>query len=106
MAQTAVSLTSASPTTPWYDAGQTTSGRLSLQLTGTWTGTVTFETCVAGQEANAVTVTAIPTNSATGVTTTTANGVWDIDLAGRKARANFSTATSGTVVVTPSVVRS
>lgn len=104
MAQTAVSLTSASPTSPWYDAGQTTSGRVAFQLSGTWAGTVTFECCVAGQEANAVTILATAPSVTSGAATTTTSGVYVIDAGPLKVRANFSTATSGTVVVTPAVV--
>ena len=74
-------------------------GVVSFQLTGTWTGTVTFECTVDGTTWVALQV--FPSTSATGATTATVNGAWAITSnpwAGVRCR--FSTATSGTVVVT------
>lgn len=74
-----------------------------FQLTGTWTGTVTFEACVPGNEASAtpLAVSAAATPG-TLVTTATANGLFKTNSAwagGLKVRARFSTASSGAVVV-------
>lgn len=75
----------------------TTWGALGFQLSGTWTGTVTFEASVDGQNFAALQVT--PAGSSTGTTTATANGVWVVpNNAFQSVRARFSTATSGTVV--------
>lgn len=72
---------------------------LAVQITGTWVGTVTFEGSVDGVTYQTITVT--PTNTTTGVTTTTANGVWTGSVGGLKsARARVSAYTSGTVVIT------
>lgn len=76
---------------------------ISFNLTGTWTGTVTFE-CSAdsGVSWNALNV--FPINGTqTAVTTATANGLWGNwtqPVVVTQCRARFSTATSGTVVVT------
>lgn len=71
---------------------------VAIQLTGTWAGTFTFEVTVDGT--TWVTVSALPSNSATTVTSATANGVWNVQIAGYAGiRARFSTATSGTATV-------
>lgn len=76
-------------------------GTVSLQLTGTWTGTVTFEGTVDGT--NFFTVLAAPrdnSSSASAVSTSsnTIRAVWAAGLASFRVR--FSTASSGTVVAT------
>lgn len=79
-------------------------GEWAVQLTGTWSGTVTFEVTVDGT--NWVSFELGPTTDLSGTTssltaTATANGVWTgatRGVAGVQAR--FSTATSGTVVIT------
>lgn len=77
----------------------TTWGALGFQVTGTWTGTITFECTVDGATWAALSVT--PSNSATAVTTTTANGVWGFNNNFfQGVRARFSTASSGIAVVT------
>lgn len=74
-------------------------GALGLQLTGTWTGTVTFEATIDG--ANWVALNMVPSNSATAASTTTGNGAWSANVAGyRMARARWSTPTSGAPVAT------
>lgn len=74
----------------------------AIQLTGTWSGTVTFESTVDGT--TWVTQNMLPSTGAqTAVTTATANGVWytqQTNMVVSAVRARFSTATSGTVVVT------
>jgi hypothetical protein len=77
----------------------TTLGTVGFQLTGTWTGTVTFECTVDGSTWVALQV--FPSNSSTGATTATAVGAFVLTTnAFQGVRARFSTATSGTVVAT------
>mgnify|MGYP001566147037 CR=1 FL=1 len=72
---------------------------VALQLTGTWSGTVTFEATLEGNTWVAFNM--VPSNSATAASTATANGAWSVNCGGYDAvRARFSTATSGTVKVT------
>lgn len=74
---------------------------VAVQLTGTWTGTVTFEVSV-DSGTTWVTQNMLPsTGVQTAVTTATANGVWySTQLVGTQFRARFSTATTPPVVVT------
>ena len=74
---------------------------VGVQLTGTWSGTVTFEVTADGGT-TWVTQNMLPsTGTQTAVTTSTGNGLWySTLLSGSQFRARFSTATSGTVVVT------
>lgn len=70
----------------------------AIQITGTWTGTITFEVSVDGTNYTAALFT--PPNSTTAVSTATANGQWSGSVVGfKKLRARFSTASSGTAVV-------
>jgi hypothetical protein len=90
------SLTSASPS---LSAGVSNSGGIGLQLTGTWTGTVSFEASIDGLTFVALNL--VPSNSATAASSATSNGCWTGNVAGfAVVRARFSTATSGTVGVT------
>lgn len=77
-------------------------GQWAVQLTGTWSGTVTFEVTVDGT--NWVSYQLHPTTAlAAGslTATATANGVWTGPTHGvAGVRARFSTATSGTVAIT------
>ena len=76
-------------------------GSVAIQLTGTWTGTVSFEATIGTDLSTATWFAANGIIPSTGViaTTATANGVWRVDSSGfRAVRARFSTATSGTVV--------
>ena len=74
-------------------------GVLGVQITGTWTGTITFECNV--DQATWVTVSVTPSNSTITAVNTTANGVWSIpNNAFAQVRCRFSTATSGSAVVT------
>src|SRR2546426_10596591 len=73
----------------------TSDGAVSIQITGTWSGIVTFEGTVDGT--NWVSIDAVPASSSTAVTTTTSNGVWRISASGlAKVRARMSSFTSGT----------
>lgn len=73
-------------------------GAVGVQLTGTWTGTVTFAATIDGL--TWVSLNMVPSNSATAASTATANGAWTANVAGYLlVRARFSVATSGTVSV-------
>lgn len=73
-------------------------GAVGIQIAGTWAGTITFEATVNSGEWQ--TLNATKTNSATQVTSTTANGVWTAPVAGlSKVRARMSTYTSGSAHV-------
>lgn len=79
--------------------GVVNQGGVALQLTGTWTGTVSFEASVDG--ATYVAFNMVPSNSATAASSATGNGCWSANCAGYSVvRARFSTATSGTVIAT------
>jgi hypothetical protein len=73
---------------------------VAVQITGTWTGTITFEISLDGGT-TWVTQNMLPsTGTQTAVTTTTANGVWySTQLVASQFRARFSTATTPPVVV-------
>lgn len=97
--RTTGSLTSATcPGTGCLALSVTGQGAVAIQITGTWMGTVTFEGSVDGLTFQALTV--FPTNSTTGATTTTGNGVWSAAVAGLTiVRARMSSYTSGTATV-------
>ena len=72
---------------------------VACQVTGTWTGTITFEATVEGSTWVAFNMT--PSNSGTDASTTTGNGTWSKRNDGYTAfRGRFSTATSGTPTIT------
>ena len=52
----------------------------AIQLTGTWTGTVAVQGTLDG--ATYVALLMVPSDTTTGVTSTTANGVWRVDATG------------------------
>lgn len=71
----------------------------AAQITGTWTGTVTFEGSVDG--ANFVAMAATPLIGGATASTATANGAWRCNLAGLVAmRLRGSATITGTAVVT------
>lgn len=76
--------------------------RVSIQLTGTWAGTVTFEGSADGG-GNWFGISPIPTTSTartTGVASATANGLWDADTSSlTNVRARCTAYTSGTIAV-------
>jgi hypothetical protein len=71
-----------------------------IQVTGTWTGTLTFEATVDGT--NYGPIGATPAVGGLGVTTTTtANGIWSENIAGWLAiRVRATAAMTGSAVVT------
>lgn len=74
----------------------------SIQLTGTWAGTVTFEVSLDGTNWSSMAIVDSSTTSkATGVILATGNGIFFHECyALQYLRTRFSTATSGTVTVT------
>ena len=73
-------------------------GSVSIQLTGTWSGTITFKGSIGGVTFTTLNMTAI--NGASPATSTTANGIFTGSVVGlTHVRAEFTTATSGTAVV-------
>lgn len=102
MAVGPTTLTATNDATPWI-GNQNAACDAVFQLLGTWTGTVTFECCTEGNEANPVAMSVTPAAGGAAVTTATANGLWRTlngSAGGVKARARFTTASSGTVVAT------
>ncbi len=82
-------------------------GTAMVQLTGTWSATVTFEVLVdEGSSPTWAAVSATNTATGTSATTATANGVYAIGVSGaRRFRARCSTFGSGTVVCAVNVSR-
>lgn len=75
---------------------------VAYQLTGTFSGTVTFEGSVDGT--NYVAIAAEPIGGGSSVTTATAAGIWRVRAGGlHSVRARVSTYTSGTFVITQDV---
>jgi len=106
MAQNPLTLTAGSATGSLAATGSVTlainalASAAAWQLTGTFSGTVTFEGTVDGTTWVAVAV--VPVGGTRTLTTTaTAAGVWQMNVAGfASARARVSTYTSGTFVIT------
>jgi hypothetical protein len=70
-------------------------GSIGIQVTGTWTGTITFRASI--DNATFTDLEVLPSNSGTAVTTTTANGVWSAPVAGYNTiRIVFTAHSSGT----------
>jgi hypothetical protein len=73
-------------------------GAVSVLVTGTWTGTLTFEVSTDGTTYQSVE--ALPSNSSTAVLTTTANGTWSASAGGfHSFRVRATAAMTGTAVV-------
>lgn len=71
----------------------------AIQITGTWSGTITAQGSVDGTNYVSAAIVSVPTGATT--TTTTTNGVWLIGIAGLKSIRLTGTAwTSGTATVT------
>ena len=84
-----------SVTSPTLNGAETT----SIQITGTWVATVTFEASINGTDFFAIN--SLPVNGSTVVQTTTANGQWQSECgAFALVRARVSAYTSGTVAIT------
>lgn len=72
---------------------------VGIQITGTWTGTITFEGTIDGATYTPLNMT--PSDSGTAVTSTTANGVWLGSCGGLAiVRARMSAAPTGSAEVT------
>lgn len=87
-----------------YDISVAQQGTIGIQLSGTWAGTVTFKASVlsgAGAvDSTFVSRLCLPSNSGTAVSTATANGAWNCNVAGYTTfRVIFTSYSSGTAVV-------
>ena len=69
-------------------------GAISIQLTGTWAGTFTFQ--ASNDNVNWASCVALPVAGSAGVTTTTGNGSWIIPVTAKYIRVRKTTHTSGT----------
>lgn len=79
-------------------------GSIAIQITGTWVGTVTFRSTVDNSVYTSFRVVSIADTTSAGVTTTTANGLFQGTVTGiNTIRVVFSAYTSGTAVVTSKV---
>jgi len=75
----------------------------AIQVTGTFVGTITFQTSV--DNSTYVTTLVLPAGSGTAVSTATAPGLWTLDLKGIKSiRVVFTAYTSGTASVIVSMI--
>lgn len=79
-------------------------GSIGIQVTGTWSGTLTFQASVSGGIGDSPTlftsVLVLPAGSTTAVSTTTSNGVWSTPVAGyTTVRVVFTSYSSGTATV-------
>lgn len=79
-------------------AGQ---GSIGINISGTWSGTITFQGSVGPSSSSTFdSILGFPSNSTTGVTTTTGNGTWFFTIAGlSQVRVIFTSYTSGTASV-------
>jgi hypothetical protein len=76
-----------------------TTGGVGIDLDGTWSGTMSFYIGINTNPLKAVSAT--PSGGGSGATTATGNGAWQIATSGyTKVCAIFTTASSGTVLVT------
>lgn len=100
---TTKTLTSATcPGTGCLIVGSAGYGGLGVQVSGTFSATIVFEGIVSGDTTGTYTaVTCTPWNSTTGVTSTTAAGLWGCPVGGLSFfRVRVSSYTSGSAVVT------
>ncbi len=73
-------------------------GSVGIQITGTWSGTITFQASVNNTTFTAINV--IPATSPTAVSTTTGNGLWSASIGGLSTvRAVFTSYVSGSANV-------
>lgn len=75
-------------------------GGASLTISGTWTGTITFEATADGGT-TWVAIVAMPVAATTAVSTATANGLWQVNVAGLTGiRMRASATISGSALAT------
>ncbi len=78
--------------------GSASSGGVTISLSGTWTGTVSFEATTDGT--NWVAINGLPLNSSTAASSATSGGVWQFNAAGlTQIRGRGSATMTGTVTV-------
>lgn len=77
------------------------SGGATIQLDGTWSGTMSFYASVLGNPLKAITSVQNSVSASTQAASGTANGIWQFSVSGySKICGIFTTATSGTVITT------
>lgn len=82
------------------DADTSNQGSIGIQVTGTWSGTITFQGSVNGTTFTSLVLVASNDIAFTPVTTTTGNGVWNGSIAGlQKVRVVFTSYVSGSALV-------
>lgn len=80
-------------------------GTIGIQITGTWSGTITFRSTVDNSTYTSFLVTS--TTSGSSASTTTANGIWTASVAGlTTVRVVFTSYSSGTATVVRRTVKS
>lgn len=81
------------------DYNVSSQGSIGLQITGTWVGTLTFQSSIDGTNFVSFGVISVADTSSAKVTTTTGNGTFQATVAGlRTVRIVFTAYTSGTAV--------
>jgi hypothetical protein len=93
---TAVPLGVAEAATDPLNVSDTYPGDVTVQIVGTWVGTITFEASIDLTNWVAVLVTNVTTEAVPTGSTTTANGIFRIPATGMYVRARMSAYTSGT----------
>lgn len=101
VAQAQAISTTTCPGAGCIDINTSGQGSIGIQITGTWVGTVTFQSSLGTSSSSTFTsLIVFPSNSTTGVTTTTGNGIWTAAVAGiNQVRVVFTAYTSGTANV-------
>lgn len=80
-------------------------GSIGIQITGTWVGTITFQSTIDNTNYTSFRVVKLSDTAAAGITTTTSNGTFQGTVAGvNQVRIVFTAYTSGTATVIPKVV--
>lgn len=78
---------------------------VAVGVSGTWTGTLSFEVSVDGSQANKRAVSCIPTDGTTPATSTTSNENWHCDASGMKlfqVRGSATMTGTAAIVISPS----
>jgi hypothetical protein len=92
--------TNTCPGTGCVDYNVAGQGSIGIQIDGTWTGTVTFQSSINNSTFTSLRVVSSADTSSVGVTTTTSNGSFQATVTGLSiVRVRFTTPTSGTVLV-------
>lgn len=88
------------PGTGCVDYNVSSQGSIGIQITGTWSGTITFKSSIDGTTFVSLGVVSVADTTAAKVLTTTANGTFQATVAGlRTVRVHFTTRASGTATI-------